>query len=84
MDVAGCCWHGGMEVVSQVESQLPVKPDCGLEGEVVDAMDEDDIHPVMGDGDVKSAWFQAWGVVASVCEWVGVSSGCAWGPGPRH
>ena len=47
IDVAGCCWHWRVEVASQVGSQLAVKPDCGLEGEVVDAVGEDDIHPVM-------------------------------------
>ena len=36
IDVEGCCWHGCVEVASQVESQLAVKPDGGLEGEVVD------------------------------------------------
>lgn len=55
IDVAGCCWHWRVEVTSQVKSQLAVKPECGLEGEVVEAVGEDDIHPVMGDGDV-CAW----------------------------
>ena len=55
IDVAACCWHGRVEVTPHVQSQLAVEPDCGVEGEAVDAFGEDDIHPVMGDRDEEVA-----------------------------